>query len=61
MQALTCLSLFSRVINILSQMQGQLLSACKTQIEDLENAVNGLGPISEGYDTLAKDAEVLSV
>eukprot|EP00112_Aurelia_sp_Birch-Aquarium-sp1_P004243 Seg1478.15 transcript_id=Seg1478.15/GoldUCD/mRNA.D3Y31 product="hypothetical protein" protein_id=Seg1478.15/GoldUCD/D3Y31 len=41
-------------------MQGQLLSACKTQIEDLENAVDGLGPIPDGYDTLAKDAEVLS-
>ena len=46
---------------MVSEMQGQLLTVCKSQIEGLENMLKGLGPISDGYETLAKDADDLSV
>ena len=46
---------------MVSEMQGQLLSVCRNQIDGLESMLNNLGPISSGYDTLAKDAETLSV
>ncbi|XP_065057845.1 utrophin-like isoform X2 [Rhopilema esculentum] len=48
------------VLGILSEMQGQLLSVCIDQIDNIENVINGLNPISDGFDTLAKDAEELS-
>lgn len=46
---------------MVSAMQGQLLSVCVSQMDDLEKTVNSLGPLSDGYDTLAKDADQISV
>ena len=50
-----------RVAKMVSAMQGQLLSVCVSQMDDLEKTVNSLGPLSDGYDTLAKDADQISV
>ena len=58
---LKCNEIFHRVLGILSEMQGQLLSVCVDQMDNIESLVNGLNPISDGFDTLAKDAEELSV
>ena len=46
---------------MVSEMQGQLLSVCNNQINGLADALYGLGPIADDYETLAKDADDLSV
>ena len=46
---------------MVSEMQGQLLSVCNNQINGLADTLNSLGPIADDYETLAKDADDLSV
>lgn len=46
---------------MVSAMQGQLLSVCVSQMDNLESTLKDLGQISDDYETLAKDAEDISV
>jgi len=50
----------NRVVKMVSEMQGQLLSVCNNQINGLADTLNSLGPIADDYETLAKDADDLS-
>ena len=46
---------------MVTDMQGELLTVCRSQVDGLESMLKGFGPISDGFETLAKDADNLSV